>query len=235
MNAFEIAQTIDHAVLYPTAGTEDLEHAVRMVEEWQVFSLCVKPCHTGLASKLLNGTDVKVSTVLSFPHGNTSIPMKKHEALEILNEGADEIDMVINQAEAKRQNWSYLRDEIGTINKICVDQGALLKVIFENDFISNDEVKVGLCKICTELKVGFVKTSTGFGYTKQENGDYNYKGATVSDIQLMLDHTSPPVRVKASGGIRDLETAMMYLNMGVSRLGTSSTIKILAEAIEKQT
>jgi deoxyribose-phosphate aldolase len=187
-----------------------------------------------MANKLLSASDVAVCTVVSFPHGNSTVEVKLYEAQQALDGGAEEIDFVINQAAVAEAAWKVVQNEISKLNQLCLQNGAILKVIFENDFINSDKTIVRLCRICSDIEVAYVKSSTGFGFKKNETGFYHYNGAIKNQIQLMLDNVRSAVKVKASGGIRDFITAEMYLNMGVARLGTSSTAKILAEAKKRE-
>jgi deoxyribose-phosphate aldolase len=137
--------------------------------------------------------------------------------------------MVVNIGKVLSNDWAYIRNEIQAVHMVCQKNGAILKVIFENDFLPDKAHKIKLCQLCTEIGVEFVKTSTGFGFVKGKDGKYSYDGATVEDLRLMLAHVGPSVRVKASGGIRTLDELLLVREMGVSRVGTSSTAAIMEE------
>ena len=228
-----IAKMIDHALLHPTLTEADLRWGCELALAYNVASVCIKPYAVSLASQLLADSDVLVGTVIGFPHGSNTTSLKVVETLQACRDGAIEIDMVINPGKVLGGDWLYVTDEIRAVHEACQLQGASLKVIFENDFLANDALKIRLCDICTQIGVEFVKTSTGFGFVKDSNGKYDYKGATEHDLQLMLNHVGPTVRVKASGGIRTLDELLMVKEMGVTRVGTSSTAAILNEAYHR--
>jgi deoxyribose-phosphate aldolase len=140
--------------------------------------------------------------------------------------------MVINIGKALGNDWAYISDEIDTVHNMVTNQGAILKVIFENDYLS-DECIVRLCNICSDVGVAFVKTSTGYGFVKQSNGMYCYKGATVHHLQLMRMHSKPSVQIKAAGGTRTLDDLLHVLSLGVTRIGATATEAIMEEAIRR--
>lgn len=218
-----LVSMIDHAILHPTATDEDLVRQCQIAAELGVASVCVKPYMVARAKELLSASKVAVGTVVGFPQGGNLTEVKVAEASFACQQGAVELDMVINIAKALEQDWDYISTDIEQVLNVAVQHGAILKVIFETDYITAESGKQKLCEICSQLGVGFVKTSTGFGYTKQASGDYNYTGATVADIQMMSDHTTNGVAVKASGGIRDDQAAQAMVNAGATRLGTSAS------------
>lgn len=228
-----IARLIDHALLHPTLTDTDLRAGCQQARQYEVASVCIKPYAVPLTAMLLAGSDVQVGTVVGFPHGSNTIASKVAETRQACQEGATEIDMVINIGKALSSDWVYLTTEIQRIQPVCTDSNALLKVIFETDFLPNDTTKIQLCTICTEVGVAFVKTSTGFGFVKGPNGLYDYKGATEHDLRLMLAHVGPGIQVKASGGIRTFDDVMAVQALGVTRIGTSSTASIMAEAYRR--
>ena len=138
-----------------------------------------------------------VGTVIGFPHGNSAISVKIAETEQACKDGAVEIDMVVNNGKVLGEDWDYVKREIGAIQDTVVRHGAILKVIFENDFLPEDKHKIRLCEICSELKVAFVKTSTGYGMVKAPDGQYTYKGATDHDLKLMRKHSAPEVQVQS--------------------------------------
>jgi len=181
----------------------------------------------------LRGSDVKVGTVIGFPQGNSTIDIKVAETEQACKDGATEIDMVVNIGKVLGQDWHYVEKEIASVLQVTNQHQALLKVIFENDFLPEDQLKVKLCEICSELKAGFVKTSTGYGMVKGSDGHYGYQGATESDLKLMRKHAIPEVQVKAAGGVRSLDDLLRFKALGVTRVGATTTAAILNKAIEK--
>ncbi|MFD2936616.1 deoxyribose-phosphate aldolase [Spirosoma flavum] len=229
----EIAKLIDHALLHPTLTDAELQAGCKQALVYDVASVCIKPYAVSMASALLAGSDVRVGTVIGFPHGSNALSIKVAETVQACQDGAVEIDMVVTIGKVLNEDWRYVTDEIRAVHYTCQTYGAVLKVIFETDFLSDDALKIRLCKICTEVGVEFVKTSTGFGFVKDHTGKYDYKGATEHDLQLMLDHVGPGVQVKASGGIRTLDELLKVKQMGVTRVGTSSTAAIITEAYQR--
>ncbi|AKD56110.1 deoxyribose-phosphate aldolase [Spirosoma radiotolerans] len=229
----ELGKLIDHALLHPTLTDAELRDGCQQALLYQVASVCIKPYAVVLASELLAHSDVRVGTVIGFPHGGQATSLKVAETLQACRDGAVEIDMVVNIGKVLSEDWDYVANEIQLIYDACESEGALLKVIFETDFLPNDRLKIKLCQVCTDIGVAFVKTSTGFGFVKGPDGMYDYKGATEHDLRLMLDHVGPGVRVKASGGIRTLNELLVVKEMGVARVGTSSTAVILNEAYRR--
>jgi deoxyribose-phosphate aldolase len=183
-----------------------------------------------LAGEHLEGTDVEVCSVVGFPHGNSKPSVKIFETEQALEDGASEIDMVVNIGKVLSKDWAYITGEIMAVNQACVSRGAILKVIFENDFLPADEYKIKLCELCSEAKVAFVKTSTGYGFTKQASGEYNYFGATDHDLMLMRKYCDLKVQVKAAGGVRTLDDLLRVKSLGVTRAGATATEAILIAA-----
>ncbi len=229
----DIANMIDHALLHPTLTDVELRAGCELVLQYDVASICVKPYAVRTTTEFLAGSTMRVGTVIGFPHGNSTTRIRVAETDQACQDGAVEIDMVINIGKVLSGDWAYVRAEIQAIHAVCRAHGALLKVIFENDFLPDNAHKIKLCQLCTEVGVEFVKTSTGFGFVKGKDGKYNYEGATVEDLRLMLAHVGPGVRVKASGGIRTLDELLLVREMGVSRVGTSSTAAIMEEAYRR--
>ena len=229
----EVAKLIDHALLHPTLTDADLRAGCALALRYDVASVCIKPYAVPMAADLLAGSAVRVGTVIGFPHGASTTHLKVAETLQACREWAVEIDMVVNIGKVLSEDWAYVTDEIRVIHDVCQTHGAVLKVIFETDFLPNDAVKIKLCAICREVEVEFVKTSTGFGFAKGTDGKYDYTGATKEDLQLMLSHVGPGVQVKASGGIRTLDDLLWVKAMGVTRVGTSATATIMTEAYRR--
>jgi deoxyribose-phosphate aldolase len=225
-----IAKMIDHSLLHPTMTDQELIDGCLVAIKHKVASVCIKPYAVPLAKEILADSDVNVGTVIGFPHGSSKMAIKLKEAAMALDDGAVELDMVVNIGKVLSNDWDYISDEIRKINRLTVRRGALLKVIFENDFLTDDALKIKLCEICNKHAVAFVKTSTGYGFTRRENGLYAYAGATDHDLALMRQHTVPSVQVKAAGGVRTLDDVLRVKALGVRRVGATATEAILAEA-----
>jgi len=224
------AKMIDHSILNPVMTDNDLKRECEVAKKYNVASVCVKPYAVKQAVELLKGTDVLVGCVIGFPHGNSATSVKVFETEQACNDGAVEIDMVINIGKALQGDWNYVENEIKQVTDTSHRNRAIVKVIFETDYVTKDEDKIKLCEICTKVGADFVKTSTGFGYVKQPNGDFNYKGATVHDIELMRKHSGPKVQVKCSGGVRTLEDLLKMKAAGATRSGATATAVMLDEA-----
>lgn len=229
----EIAKMIDHSILHPTFTDIDLEKNCEIAKKYDVATVCVKPYHVWLASGILRGSDIAVCAVIGFPHGNSTVDIKKAEALQVIKDGATEVDMVVNIGKVLQNDWNYVDEELSTINDVCVQNGAILKVIFETDFVTGDNDKIKLCELCNKNKIAFVKTSTGYGFVKGKNGHYNYSGATEHDLKLMRKHCNLDVQVKASGGLRNLDQILKVKELGATRVGVTATEIIIEEAIKR--
>jgi len=225
-----LAKMLDHSLLHPTMTDEELAEGCRLAARNHTATVCIKPYAVPQAVGLLRGTDVKVCAVVGFPHGNSHTEIKLAETDLALQEGAAEIDMVVNIGRVLSLAWDYVYAEIKSINRRCLDSNAILKVIFENDYLPNDGYKIRLCLICSEIKVAFVKTSTGYGFVKQPDGRYDYAGATDHDLALMRQYCKPFVQIKAAGGIRTLDDLLRVKGLGVTRIGATATEAILDEA-----
>jgi deoxyribose-phosphate aldolase len=223
ITASQIAGMIDHAILTPNSTLAEVEAACRLCAKYQTASICVRPSDVPVAAALLGGSGVKVSTVIGFPHGTTSTAGKVAEAGQAFVDGCQEIDMVLNIGRLLSGDLDYLKKDIAAVAAVARSRGMLIKVIFETFFL-NDQQKETACAICTDAGVDFVKTSTGFA-----GG-----GATVEDIHLMRTHCPESIGVKASGGVRDLDAALAVIACGATRIGTSSTEKIVLEARERE-
>ena len=233
MTVTDIAKMIDHSILHPTFTDSDLAVNCAIAKKYRVATVCVKPYHVSMAAEILKGSDVAVCAVIGFPHGNSTIAIKKAEALQVIHDGATEVDMVVNIGKVLQKEWSYVDEELKTINDTCVRHGAILKVIFETDFVTKDDDKIKLCELCNKHKIAFVKTSTGYGFVKAKDGSYNYKGATVEDLKLMRKYCLPEVQVKAAGGIRTLDHILKVRELGVTRVGATATETIMQEALQR--
>jgi deoxyribose-phosphate aldolase len=214
----EIASLIDHSMLSPNQTAATVVAGCRQALVWGVASVCVPPCYVAACTDLLQGSPVATCSVIGFPHGGETPSAKLYEARQALADGATELDMVINISAAVSEDFAYVTAEIRSILEAAHGEGAKLKVIFENCYLS-DIHKIRLCEICVELGVDWAKTSTGFGPT----------GATIKDVTLMVHRCNPNVQVKASGGIRDLHTLQSFRQLGCTRIGCSRTAEVLAE------
>ena len=208
---------IEHTLLKQDAKKEDLIKLFEEAKENKFLGVCINPCYVKFAKEYLKDTDVKIVTVIGFPLGANTTETKIFETINAVRDGADEIDMVINVTKVKDRETDYIVDEIKLIKSACV--GHNLKVILETDLLDKNEIKYA-CECCIKGGADFVKTSTGF----VKNG----VGAKVEDVELMYKTVSSHgLKVKASGGIRDRETAIKMIEAGASRLGTSSGVKIV--------
>jgi len=225
----QLAKMIDHSLLHPTMTDDEIRQGCLLAKEYNVATACVKPYSVALAKEILDGSDVKVCPVIGFPAGNSTTTIKMQEALEAIKAGGTEIDMVINIGKALGGDWEYVEHEIKMINDLVLANGAILKVIFENDYLKDEHI-IRLCRICSKIGVAFVKTSTGYGFVKQENGMYTYQGATMKQLKLMKDHCPDSVQIKAAGGVRTLDDLLKVRALGVTRVGATATKVMLEEA-----
>ena len=214
----QIAKMIDHSLLNPALTSEDLERGLQLARDYNVASACIMPYYLKRCAEALAGTTVKASTTIGFPHGGHATAVKVAEALKALDDGGEELDMVVNISKALSGDWDYVKEDIGAVIETAHERGRKVKVIFEN-FYLNDDQKVRLCEICGELRADWVKTSTGFGTG----------GATDHDLHLMRAHTPEFVQVKAAGGVRTLDRLLEVRALGVTRVGATQTAAILEE------
>jgi deoxyribose-phosphate aldolase len=218
----DIAKMIDHSLLQQVLTDAELETGCLLAKEYNVASVCIKPYAVPLAKKLLAGTTVAVGTTVGFPHGGHVTAIKVAEAEQALDDGATELDMVVNIGKVLSKQWSVVADDIAAVVQAADKRDALVKVIFENCFLQ-DEHKEALCKICGEVGADFVKTSTGYGST----------GATDEDLKLMRRCSPPRVQVKAAGGVRTFARLLEVRAIGVTRVGATATRAILDECKSK--
>jgi deoxyribose-phosphate aldolase len=216
MNTELSSKLIDHTLLKAEASKDDIIKLCGEAKEYDFASVCVNPSYVAKSYELLKDTDVKVCTVIGFPLGATTTATKVFEAMEAIENGATELDMVINNGAVKSGDWDYVKRDISKLNAAVSEKGALLKVIIETSLLS-DEEKIKICEICKDINVGFVKTSTGFGTA----------GATAHDVSLMRKTVGENIGVKASGGIRDSNAAKEMVAAGANRLGTSAGVAIV--------
>jgi deoxyribose-phosphate aldolase len=237
----ELAKMIDHSLLHPTMTDQELKDGCLLAAKYGVASVCIKPYAVKPAAELLRGTGVLVGAVIGFPHGNSPTEAKRYETELACRDGAMEIDMVINVGKALSGDWDYVELDIKAVCQEAHQRGAKVKVILENDYLSkggaglsSDELKQRLCQICERAGADWVKTSTGYGFMKQPDGSYNYKGATEHDLALMRASVSANVQVKAAGGVRDLDGLIKVRDLGASRCGATATAAILDECRRRE-
>lgn len=212
----ELAKMIDHSLLRPELSDEQIHAGLQLALAYDVASVCVRPSDVDTAASILQGSAVAVGSVCGFPHGGETTAVKLYEARDLLRRGAKEVDAVLNIGKLISRQFQYIEMELLQLAKACHESGALLKVIFENAYLT-DELKVVACKISKRAEVDYVKTSTGFapsGYTKD-------------DLLLMKRAVKDRCRVKAAGGVRSLETALEVYQCGCDRFGATQTAKIL--------
>jgi len=216
MRVEEVLRRIDHTQLKPTASESDIVKLCNEARRYGFYAVCVNPYYVPLAARLLNGTDIKISSAIGFPLGATFMEIKAAEAEKSIRLGASEIDMVMNISAFKSGDLEYVRRDIREVRERIGD--AVLKVIIECCYLTDDE-KILAAKICEEEGADYVKTSTGFGPG----------GAKLEDVRLLRRTLSPRVKIKAAGGIRTFEQAVKFIEAGADRIGTSSGVKIAEE------
>ncbi len=212
----DIAKLIDHSLLNPTLTTDELEAGCRLAKAYDVASVCILPHYLTRCVELLAESSVQPSTTIGFPHGGHTTHVKEAEAQRAVDDGGQELDMVVNVSRVLSRDWDYVRSDIRAVIDVAHAAGRKVKVIFENCYLQ-DEHKLALCNICGELGADWVKTSTGYGTG----------GATLEDLRLMRRHSPPGVQVKAAGGVRDLDTLLEVRAIGVTRVGASRTQQML--------
>jgi deoxyribose-phosphate aldolase len=218
----DIAKMLDHSLLQPVVTDAELEEGCRLARTYDVASVCIKPYAVGLAAKLLAGSTVAVGTTIGFPHGGHTTAIKAAEAEQAMNDGARELDMVVNIGKVVSKDWRYVADDIRAVVETAHRRQGLVKVIFENCFLA-DEHKEQLCRICAEVGADYVKTSTGYGSS----------GALDEDLRLMRRCSPPRVKVKAAGGVKTFDRLLAVRALGVSRVGATATKAILDECRAK--
>ncbi len=215
MEIKEILAKCDHTLLAQTATWEEIRAICDDGIKYSTASVCIPPCYVKQAKEYV-GNKLAVCTVIGFPNGYNTTAVKEYETLDAIKNGADEIDMVINIGQLKAKNYDYVLNEIKTLKKACGEK--ILKVIIETCLLT-DEEKVKMCRIVTEAKADYIKTSTGFSKA----------GATFADIKLFAENVGKDVKMKAAGGISSIEDAEEFIALGASRLGTSRVVKIVKQ------
>ena len=214
----DISKMIDHSLLNPSLADKELERGCQLGVEYDCASVCIMPYYLKRCAEILRGSAVKPGTTIAFPHGGHATAVKLTEAKQALDDGAAELDMVVNISKVLSSDWDYVRRDLKAVIDLTHDRGQKIKVIFENCYLK-DQHKIQLCEICGELRADWVKTSTGYG-----SG-----GATIEDLKLMRTHSPAHVQVKAAGGVRDLDKLLEVRALGVTRVGASRTADILEE------
>jgi deoxyribose-phosphate aldolase len=212
----QLAKVIDHSLLRPELTEQEAIDGCKLAAKYNTATVCVKPCHVKLAVEMLKGSDVKVSTVVGFPHGSNLTAVKVAEAQAAMDDGAVELDMVLNIGQLRSGKVDYVRDDIRAVCDAAHARGVKVKVIFENAYLT-DEQKIQACKLCEAAGADWVKTSTGFAPS----------GATIEDLKLMRANVSEKVQVKAAGGVRTLEALLAVIDAGCTRCGATATATIL--------
>lgn len=215
----DIAKMLDHSTLQPFLTEEDIRKGCELALKYDCASVCARPCDVPILAEMLKGSDVKVCTVIGFPHGSHETAIKVAEAKLALEEGCQELDMVLNIGKMIHGDHDYVKSEIQQIADLAHANNAIVKVILETCYLTDEQKKIA-CQLSEEAGADFVKTSTGYGS----------KGCTIDDLKLMRAAVSANVRVKGSGGIRDLDTVLSARAVGASRCGVSATAKIMEEA-----
>ncbi len=219
----QLAKVIDHSLLKPELTDQEVMDGCKLAARYNTATVCVKPCHVRLAAGALKGTDVKVSTVIGFPHGSNLTAIKVAEAQAAMDEGALELDMVLNIGALRSGQADYVREDIKAVCDAAHARGAKVKVIFENAYL-NDEQKILACKLSEAAGADWVKTSTGFAPS----------GATLEDLRLMRANVSDKVQLKAAGGVRTLDAILAVIDAGCTRCGATATAAILDEFEKRQ-
>ena len=218
----DIAKMIDHSLLNPVFTWDELEAGCRVAVDYDVGSVCILPYALKRCAELLAGSTVAASTTIGFPHGGHTTAVKAAEAKRALDDGGQELDMVVNISKVLSGDWGYVRADIAAVVDAAHARGQRVKVIFENCYL-DDAHKIRLCQICGEVGADWVKTSTGYGTG----------GATDADLILMREHAPPQVQVKAAGGVRTLDRLLEVRALGVTRVGASRTPTILDECRQR--
>ena len=212
----EIAAMIDHSLLKPTLTDQDIIDGCNLAKEYKVASVCVRPSDLPLCRKILAGSDVLLTTVIGFPHGTTTTETKVAEGAEAIENGAVELDVVLNIGKLRSGEYDYVADDLQAVIDLAHANNVLVKVIFENCYLSREEI-IKACEICNKVGADYVKTSTGYGTG----------GATDEDLKLMRQYAAPNIKIKAAGGVRTLERAIEVRKLGVTRFGCTATCGIL--------
>lgn len=219
----DVADLIDHALLKPDLTPAEVERSCRELAQEEIWSVCVRPSDVALAKDAVEGHATRVCTVIGFPHGTTSTAAKVAESRQALSDGATELDMVLNIGRLRGGDLDAVREDVAAVVQVGHEAGALVKVIFETALLDDEQIR-SAARVSEEAGADFIKTSTGFA-----GG-----GATLPHVRLMRASAGPGVQIKASGGVRDIDTLLAMCAEGVTRIGTSSTAALLAGARERE-
>ncbi len=219
----DLAKMIDHSLLHPTMSSDVFEQGINVALAYEVASVCIMPHYLKRCAERLAGSTVIASTVIGFPHGGHTTAGKVAETKQAISDGCQEFDMVCNISRVVSGDWGYVKADIQAVTDAVHEAGQKVKIIFENCYLDESQ-KIRLCEISNDLKVDWIKTSTGFGTS----------GATIDDLRLMLKHAAEGIQVKAAGGVRDLETLIKVRELGVTRVGTSRSEGLLDPVREQQ-
>jgi deoxyribose-phosphate aldolase len=219
----QLAKVIDHSLLRPELTETEVIAGCELAARYHTATVCVKPCHVKLAKEMLKDSDVLVGTVIGFPHGSNLTAIKVTEAQQAMDDGAVELDMVLNIGQLRSGKTDYVREDIKSVCEAAHARGVKVKVILENAYLK-DEEKVTACKLCEAAGADWVKTSTGFAPS----------GATLNDLRLMRANVSDKVQVKAAGGVRTLPALLDVIDAGVTRCGATATATILDDFIAQR-
>lgn len=223
LSSKEVAKLIDHALLRPDMTRQEVQDGILTAIKYGTKSVCVRSCDVRFARELLSGSDVECGCVVGFPHANCSTAAKAEETRQAFRDGVQEVDMVLPIGLLKSGEYDLVYEDIRTIRDICAEHSSIIKVIFENCYLTKEEI-VRACEISSRAEVDFVKTSTGFGTS----------GAVLEDVILMKKSVAPGIQVKASGGIRTLDEVLAFREAGATRIGASATEKIVGEALRRE-
>ncbi len=219
LTAQDIADMIDQSLLNPSFTLEDVKHGCEVAMEYKCISVCLRPCDIEFAKEILKGSDVRLTTVIGFPHGSNPTEIKVAETKMTIDQGCVEVDVVINIGRLLSGDYDYVEKDLKAVVDAAHEKNALVKVILENAYL-NDEQKIKACEICAKVGADFTKTSTG----------YAPSGATIHDLKLMRAHTPERMRIKAAGGVRKLDDALLVKAVGGCRFGCTRTETIMADA-----
>ena len=218
----DISKMIDHSLLQPKTPEADLDAGIRLAVAYDVASVCIMPYYLKKCAEMMADSTVRPSTVIGFPHGGHTTAIKAKEVEQAIADGCEELDMVVNISQVLSGQWDYVKTDIKAVIDVAHAAGQQVKVIFENCYL-NDDQKIRLCEICSELNADWVKTSTGYGTG----------GATMEDLTLMRKHAAEHVQVKAAGGVREFGKLLEVRGLGVSRVGASAT-KVILDACREE-
>ena len=218
----DIAKMIDLSLLRPELTEQDIIKGCEIAKEHDVATICCAPWAVPLGKKLLEGTDVKVTTVVGFPLGYTKTSTKLFEAQEAIKDGAEDLDMVMNIEKMLSRDFEYVQNDVKAVVDVAHAHNVLVKVILENHYLTSELIETG-SRLCEQAGADWVKTSTGFAET----------GATLEDLKLMRKTVSDKVQVKAAGGVRDLDAVLAVRAIGVTRFGCTRTPEIMAECARR--